>query len=242
MDDQISRAERREQSRSRSRVWIAVGGGVLVVIAIAVGALLLGGADDSTSADGKATSHPAANTSITIAAGDVTADSAGGPVTVTPEIAAAVLDTLRNYVEVATVEPLRSAQPAGDLSAVFDTAALARATGVDRAALVDEGLPKVTGNLDVVAQPVAITGLGDQDGKLVLVTTTIDLDATGVVPAKKTASSKTKVPPVHVKRAGSFVFTPDASGAWKVSAYTITVGREGGTIDATTTTAAGASK
>ena len=138
--------------------------------------------------------------------------------TVPPEVTQAAIDTIGSYVKIATVEPLRSAKPAADLAGVFDAAALARVIGVDRVALVDEGLPKVTGDLDVVAKPVAITGLGDQDGKLTLLTASIDLDITGAVKGVPAAAG-----PLHIVRTGSFVFTPDATGTWKVSAYSMNV-------------------
>ena len=45
--------------------------------------------------------------------------------------------------------------------------------------VLDEGLPKVTGDLNVTAQPITLVGLGDQGGNLVLVTATVDLDIQG---------------------------------------------------------------
>ena len=146
----------------------------MILAVVAVVALGGGGDGDDTRGANRRSEQAVPNTNVVLRAGEVTADSAGPPVTVSPEQSAAVIDTIGAYLEAATVKPLRSAQPAADLSAVFDPAALARATGVDRAAMVDEGLPKVTGDLDVVSTPVPITGLGDQDGNLVLVTAGID--------------------------------------------------------------------
>jgi hypothetical protein len=133
-----------------------------------------------------------------------------------------------NYLEIATVEPLRTAQPAGDLSGVFDAAALARANGVDRPTLVDDGLPRVTGDLGVVVEPVASTGLGDQDGNLVAVTASVNVDVTGGTAAEA---------PLGIKRFGYCVLVPDPAGVWKVSSYSIVVTRDGGGLDATTSTA-----
>lgn len=236
MDEPTSRAERRAHSRGRSRVWVIAGGALVAVIAIALGAVLLssGGGDESSNAS-KAPPVTVAKTNVTLAAGDVSADSVGAPVTVSPEVVKATIDSIGTYLKVATVDPLRSAKPAADLSAVFNQAALARVIGVDRSALVDEGLPQVAGELDVVATPVAITGLGDQDGKLALLTASINLDITGTV---KSAAKGAKTDPLHIVRTGSFVFTPDANGAWKVSAYSIDVNRAGGGIDAPTSTTA----
>ncbi len=240
MNEAPSRSERREQSRKRSRVGIAIGVAVVVVIAVVVGALVLTSGSDSgsKSATSNSASVTVPNTKLTLAAGDVSADSAGAAVTVPPEVTQAAITSIGSYVKIATVDPLRSAKPAADLAGVFDAATLARVIGVDRAALVDEGLPKVTGNLDVVAKPVTMVGLGDQDGKLTLLTASIDLDVTGVVKGVPAAAG-----PLHIVRTGSFVFTPDPSGAWKVSVYSIDVNRAGGGIDpiTTTTTAAKAS-
>jgi hypothetical protein len=232
MADPPTRAELRSQSRPRSRVGVVIGAAVLVVIAVGAGVLIFGGSGDDSSDDGGSVARPVAHTNVTIEAGEVTADSAGPPVTVSAELADGVIGTIGDYLEVATVEPLRSGAPAGDLAPVFAGAALSRASGLDRPALVDEGLPKVSSDLDVVAQPVAITGLGDQDGNLVALTATIDLDIT--------AAAQGKDRPLHIVRTGYFVLSPDAAGAWKVSAYRIGVTRDRGSLDATTSTVAGA--
>ena len=62
---------------------------------------------------------------------------------------------------------------------MFDAATLASATTTDRGVMLDEGLPKVTGDLDVTAQPVALVGLGDQSGNLALVTAAVVVDVDG---------------------------------------------------------------
>jgi hypothetical protein len=235
MDGSPTRVERRAQEKRRSRVGLAVAAGVVVVVAaVVVGILVSSGGDDSGDGGGggESASRPVANTNVTLEAGEVTADSAGPPVTVTPEIADGVIDLIGNYLEIATVEPLRNAQPAGDLSGVFDVNALARVNGADRGVIVDEGLPEVTGDLDVIAKPVTITGLGDQNGNLVLVTATVDLDITGDTDAAGG--------PLHIIRFGSFVVSPDAAGTWKVSAYKLYVERSGAGLGGTTTTVAGA--
>jgi hypothetical protein len=235
MDDGLTRAERRASSRSRSRTGLVIGAAVLVIAAVVVGAVLMtsGGSSGDHAASGTPASSAVATTKVTLAAGDVTAESAGPPVTVAPQQSAGVIGVLGDYVQTAIVKPLRTAQPAGDLTAVFDTQALARATGVDRAALVDEGIPKVTGALTVDAKPVTMTGLGDQNGQLVAIAATVDLDVS--------AAPVGKAAPLHIVRGGSFVFTPDASGVWKVSAYTVLVTRDGGGIETPTTTSAATS-
>ena len=229
MADSSTRAGRRTDSRRRSRMWIAIGAAVAVVAVVVVVALLAGGGSDSASR-GSTTTTAADKTNITLQAGDVSADSAGAPVTVSPDLAQKVIATIGDYLQVATVKPLRTGAPAGDLSGVFAGPALDRVNGADRAAVVDDGIPKVTGDLDVVAQPVAITGLGDEDGNLVALTATLAVDVKSKPVGKEI--------PLHINRSGYFVLTPDPSGTWKVTAYKIAVAREGGGIDAPTTTAA----
>jgi hypothetical protein len=170
-------------------------------------------------------------TEINIPLGDVTADSAGPPATVTPEQSQRIIDALTTYVKGATVQPLRSGKPAtADFSGVFDPATLASATTTDRGVVLDEGLPPVTGDLTVAAQPVTIVGLGDQTGNLTLATATVALDVTA-----KTAA---KGGPLHVVRRGDFVLQPDPTGVWKITAYSMAVVRDGAGLAPTSTTGA----
>ena len=95
--------------------------------------------------------------------------------------------------------------------------------------MLDEGLPKVTGDLNVAGQPVKVVALADQGGAIVLATATLDLDIQGA----------TKVPgaPLRILRKGDLVLAPDACGAWKVTAFNLAVARAGAGLDPTTTTA-----
>lgn len=203
-----------------------------VVLAVALGGGLglagCSGGDGAKSA--KTTTSAPRTTSIDIKLGEVTADSAGAPVTVSADQSQHVLDALTTYVKGAMVQPLRSGKPAtADFGAVFDATTLASATTVDRGALFDEGLPRVTGALTVAAQPVSLVGLGDQAGNLALVTAVLAVDARG--------TTATKGPPLHVVRSATFTLQPDASGTWKITAYDVLVAREGATLSPTTTSA-----
>lgn len=228
MTDPTTRAERRVQSHRPGRTAAVVGAGCVVIAAVVVAILLAsGGSDDDDSASSK---RRVAATNISLTTGEVTADSAGPPVTVPADLAEHVVTLVGDYIEIATVKPLRTAAPAGDLAGVFSPPALARVNGIDRPAFVDDGIPKVTGDLNVVVQPVAITGLGDQDGHLVALTAAIGIDVI--------APTRSAVAPLHITRTGYFVLTPDATGTWTVSAYKLVVGRGGAGIDPTTTTVA----
>jgi hypothetical protein len=231
MDPEPSRAERRESARGHQRkLLFGIGGAVLALAVIALIVVLVsGGGDDDKSANKPVGTQPIPGTNVTLELGDVSADSAGPPAQFSPEQAQAVLKVMRDYLTIATVEPLRSAKPAGDLAGVFDPAAIATVNGADRAVVVDERLPKVTGELDVAAQPVAIVALADENGAIVLATAKLDVDVTG--------ATEVKGDPLHIVRRADFVLAPDGSGAWKVTQYNVAVARSGGGLDPTTTTA-----
>lgn len=151
---------------------------------------------------------------------------AGDPQPLPDTVRDSVMATLTGYVNAATVKPLRKG--AADDAALAGTLApvvAARLAGPDRAVLVDEGLPKSVSKIKVGATPIALTGLVDGDGNVVLVTANLDSTTT-----TKTAKGK-----LSIKRAGELVLTPD-NGTWKISGYTLTVDRLGKGVGPTTTT------
>jgi hypothetical protein len=205
---------------------------VVIVVATVVVVLGAGIALASCSGGGGGSDETqttrAPTTSVDIPLGAVTADSAGAPVAVAPDQSQHVLDAITAYVKGATEQPLRTGKPTtADFATVFDPNTLASATTTDRGVLFDEGLPRVTGDLTVKAQPVALVGLGDQSGALTLITAQLVVDATG--------ATKAKGGPLHVVRTADLVFQPDASGAWKVTAYNAAVARDGAGLSPTTT-------
>jgi hypothetical protein len=206
------------------------GGALIVIVAVAAVVLTRSGGHR----DGGGTSLGRQTTTIALPAGDITAAGGGGNPSFTSDQADQVLSVIRTYVKQAVVKPMRSGGPAGDLSSVFDAPTLARVTGGDRPVMVQEGLPRITGKLKVASQPIALVALGDQTGKIVLVTAAIDLTADGRV-------AKVKVP-LHVEQQGDLVLAPDATGAWKVTSYNMAVARSGGGIDVTTTVPAPTNK
>jgi len=229
MDATPSRSDRRDRARRRNRTVALVGGAaVLVAVIVGVAVMVAGGGTSSTSSPPSATGSRATKVGLTL--GDVAADSAGAPVTVSTEASHAVLDQVDAYVHDATVVPLRSgAAPATALASVFDASTLATATTADRGALFDEGMPKVTGSLTITAPPISVLGLGDQSGKLTLVIASMVLDVKGGTAAKD---------PLHIVRKVDFTLAPDATGAWKVTAYDVVVTRDGGGLAVTATTQA----
>lgn len=215
--------------RQRARRRLAIVAAVVVVVALGAGIALAScsGGDDSDTSK----TSPAPKTTVDIPLGGVSADSAGAPVAVAADQSQHVLDAVTTYVKGATVQPLRSGKPAtADFGAVFDATTLASATTTDRGVMLDEGLPRVTGDLTVKAQPVTIVGLGDQSGALTLITASTSVDATG--------ATKVKGAPLHVVRTASFVLQPDPAGTWRITAYDVAVTRDGAGLSSTTTTGA----
>jgi hypothetical protein len=139
-----------------------------------------------------------------------------------------ILSSIGTYVDNAIVNPLRSgAADDTALAALFDQAALARLTAGDRSILVDEGLPKAIGKIDVTTPPVAMSELVDATAKVSLVTATVDLKV----------NAQTKQGVVKIERSGTFVFALDANGAWKITGWTLHVDRTGPGVSLPTTTA-----
>jgi hypothetical protein len=228
MDDgaPIRMSTRRRRARRR-RVAVTTALVLTLVLVAGIVAASCSGGGGSDAAKSTTTTKP--ETKIDIPLGDVSADSAGAPVTVSADQAQRVLDAVTTYVKGATVQPLKSGKPAtADFGAVFDPTTLASATTTDRGVVLDEGLPKVTGNLTVTAQPVTVLGLGDQSGALTLATATLLVDVTGV--------TKVKGDPLHVVRQANFVLQPDPSGTWKITSYDMVVSRGGAGLTPTTTT------
>src|SRR2546421_11082900 len=146
MDDGSSRVGRRAHVR---RVRIAIGVAALAGLGVAG---CSGGGDSSSSKPTTTVSH---GTHLDLRLGDVSAASAGPALTVSSGQSQRVLDVLDAYVKDATVQPLRSGKPTtADLSTVFDATTLTPATTTDRGVVLDEGLPKVTGDLDIVSSPI----------------------------------------------------------------------------------------
>lgn len=133
--------------------------------------------------------------------------------------------TLNRWIEEGVLRPLRSAQPAGDITSIFTAAAGERiATTPDRAAFVDEGLPPVQGVRAGVAN-LAMTALGGPDGTIALVAVHFDLTLGGMAEGT----------PLGVEHTGDLFMVPEGD-AWRIDGYDIRSTRA--TAAATTTTTA----
>ncbi|MCU1374087.1 MAG: hypothetical protein JWO68_1373 [Actinomycetia bacterium] len=131
---------------------------------------------------------------------------------------------LQQAFDATVVDPLTKGK-AGSIDRVFTGDAAARAAGQDRAALYDEGLPRVR-RLVADKLNVRLTALAGTDGKPALVVAKIDWDV---------ASADGKV---RVKRIGELSMVP-VFGTWLVGAYTVLTSRTVGGSTTTTTAVAG---
>ena len=195
----------------RSHGWKVVLGALVIVVAAGCG----GRSGD----DSEATPSAPVDEAIAVTPGAVTVATAGPQVGLDDAVRDQLIETVKQYVQVATVDPIRSGRVA-KVAALFTAAAAARAEGVDRAVVVDEGLPRATSNITATAVPVPITVLADQSGALVLASAGLDL----------TIATKTVDGPVEIHRVGSLTFAPEA-GTWKVAGFDLAVSRAGAGID-----------
>ena len=158
--------------------------------------------------------------SFTIATVDLQAVDAEA--TLPDNVRRGVQGLLDGYLDRAVLQPLRSGQPAGDLSALFAGPALDRMSGPDRAALVDEGLPKAT-QLKVTTAEADLTALIGPDGVGAL-TAGIKVVVTGAVEGA----------PLTVERTGELLLAGDGP-TWRVAGYDMRVTRDAAGSVTTTT-------
>ena len=174
---------------------------------------------------GPAPTEPPPPITFSVSAGDVHAVT--GPAPAFPDdVRTKVTATLERYLADAVLGPLRSGQPAGDLGPVFTAGALARVNGPDRAALVDEGLPRA-GDLQAEAASARLAALADAGTAVTVVAAAVDLRLhTGGADS------------VAIVRTGDLVLVADGD-AWKIDGYHIRTARDSAGGGVTTTTAHG---
>ncbi len=136
---------------------------------------------------------------------------------------AGVQAVLDRYLTDAVLKPLRSGGPAGDLSAVFAPSTLERVNGSDRAALVDEGLPKAE-RVTVEEASAAITAL-----------TGLSIVSAGIHVLISAGVGGTSL---RLERSGELQLAADGD-FWKVIGYDVKVTRDTPGGAAVATTAAG---
>lgn len=159
------------------------------------------------------TTVPATGVALTLTGTEVQAASKAPPPF--PEsVQAAVMTSLNGYLANAMVAPLRSGKPPSGLETVFTGAALARLSGPDRPALVEDGTP-VSGEVTPERASAKLTALAAPGGEVVLVTALLDV-------ALVVASKDTRL---AVVRTGEVVLVP-AGGGWLIDSYDLRAQRD----------------
>jgi hypothetical protein len=184
-----------------------------------------GGGSDSSSKPTKKIA--AVKASVTVTPGPVSTKRAGDTGDLSDADRDAILKSVTNYVEGATVAPLEG-KKATQLDALFVPAAATRVDGEDHGLVTDDGVAKATGNIGVTVKPVALTALAGFDGSIQVVAASFDLKV----------STKSAGGPVSIARVGELAFVQDA-GQWKIESYKLLVTRDGAGLGGTTTTKAG---
>jgi hypothetical protein len=205
-----------------------------VVTVVAVLALLVtagffffrgGGDDDDVST--KKTKKKVMIGDLELVVGAVYNANAGPPAQLPTDIQNQVMTTLGTYVQGGLLDPIREGETARDVAAIFDAGTAPQLDGPDRAVLLDEGLPELTGNLTPVAKPVILSGLSDGTGSFVLVTANLTYEVKYEADEGDVTST----------RFTELTMAPEGS-AWKITGYDIVVTREVLGRGSTTTTAA----
>ncbi|MSO37580.1 MAG: hypothetical protein EXQ69_04925 [Acidimicrobiia bacterium] len=192
---------------------------VLFVIATACGT----GTNNAASS----TTTPTSQVQWTIEPGAVLIETAGPSGNLSDIDRDAVIETVRNYISAATVDPLLTGS-AGDLAPLLTAAAASSLDATDRDALLDEGLPKATGPIQVVAVPIKLTALVDKDGVIDLVGALLEV----------TVSAETDSGPVQVHRGGDLLLRREGL-AWRIESFRLVVGRTGKGVPTPTTSRTG---
>jgi hypothetical protein len=145
-------------------------------------------------------------------------------------VADQVMTALTRYVDDGIVNPLRKGRATTAGVADFaDAGVAAQLAGPDRSVLFDERLPPAIGKLTVTTPAIPITALVGADGTAAIAIATVQLDET----------ARTARGPVRITRRGDLEFAPDATGAWKLTGYDLTVERSGRGVPADAAHASG---
>lgn len=135
------------------------------------------------------------------------------------DVVAKVKSVLERYMADAMVAPLKSGQPAGDLTPIFTPDALARVGpgGPERASLVDEGLPApASTSVTFEKADAALYSVAGADEVTAILAARIDFKARARGPQLD----------VDVVRQGDLILVPAADGGWQIDAFAVRVSRD----------------
>jgi hypothetical protein len=192
----------------------------LLRAAVVAGVIVAGstGCDkkDDRAAPSKTTSSTTASGSGAAIVLTVTGIETNGTTAPDDATVAAVKKALDGWVAMAVVNPLRTGEPAGDLSSLFSPPALERLSDpAVRAALVDEGLPPATKSIKPEVATVALSSVAAPEGAVAVFAARVDL--------KVRAVGRTS--DVDVVHQGDLVLLADGD-AWKIDSFAMHTSRD----------------
>jgi hypothetical protein len=152
----------------------------------------------------------------------------GFPTKVRRRVRRAVMSATQRYFDDAIQAPLSRGKVNNNYSKVFDPGVNGLAAHRDRATMTELATGPIRGPVRMRASTVRIDGLGDPTGKPALVATTFTLKVNVATPRGK----------LTIKRHTELTFAYE-SGAWRVTAYDVTVRRSIGRKTTTTTARSG---
>ena len=160
--------------------------------------------------------------SLKLVLGPVVVQDTGFPTKVRPPVRRAVMSATQRYFDDAIQAPLSHGKVNDAYTRVFDSGVNGQAAHRDRATMTELATGPIRGPVRMRASTVRIDALGDPSGKPTLVATTFNLNVSVATPTGK----------LTIKRNTELTFAYE-SGAWRVTAYDVTVRR---TIRRKTTT------
>jgi hypothetical protein len=210
--------------------------GSLVVVAVVV-AILVILADSGTKGNpAKPPSVPAKKQavadvkkrSLELVMGKVEVQNTGFPAAVRPRVRAAVMAATQQYFDDAIQAPLRTGKVNNGYVKVFDARVNGPAARRDRATLTEAATGPIQAPVSINSSRVHIDGLGDPSGSITLVATSFNLEI----------KARTPTGTLRIVRRTELTFMRD-SGAWRVTAYRVTVRRSVGHKSTSTTARSG---
>jgi hypothetical protein len=150
---------------------------------------------------------PGAKVELRLASIDM--ESAGPAINLDDKTKTAVMTLTRQYVEDAIVKPLLTGKSQKAYASLFGPTISAAATGTDRAALTDDAVGKVNGEITAPTTQVVMSALVGTDGSVPFIATDFNLNL----------SSKLGSEPLKIKRHVELTFQKSPDGHFLVTAY-----------------------
>jgi hypothetical protein len=166
--------------------------------------------------------------SLELVLGRVAVQNTGFPAAVRPRVRAAVMAATQRYFDDAIQAPLRNGKVDNGYVKVFDARVNGPAARRDRAALTEAATGPILAPVSIQSSRVHIDGLGDPSGSITLVATSFNLEIKARTPTGK----------LRIVRHTELTFMRE-SGAWRVTAYRVTVRRSVGHKTTSTTARSG---